>query len=362
MASSKKVVVCVDWIEIFGGAEKVLKGIVGTYPNCEIWTLWCNNRDYFKKQGVSVHESFLSKLPNIFRRPLSIIYAPFYWRNLPYIESAFILISSHQFAHLAKFKGSSAPVLAYIHTPARYIWFSNGDRRMHWFRFLLKPLQFIDKFFNTAQFLAVNSSTVQKRVASKWNLPSTVIYPPVKIDSTLSLELTSIQKIPYDDYLVCAGRWIPYKRFDLAIEVAIKSKMNLVIVGGGPEEKKLRQLAKRTDIGVYFINNPPDSEYLTIVSKAKALLFPGIEDFGIVPVEAMLLGIPVIGINQGGLVESVRNNVSGFLCSDVNEMVEAVGKIHSLDVDQIRSQGAQFSYARFSEHLEIWIESKISPR
>ncbi len=362
MSSSKRIGICVDWVELYGGAEKVLKAMVEIYPNSEIWTLWCNDKEFFEILGISVNESILSKFPNILRRPLSILFAPIYWRTLPNRHYEFILISSHQFAHLAKFARNVAPIFAYVHTPARYIWFSGGDLRLRSLRYIMKPLQLIDRFLNTAQFLAVNSVTVQKRVASNWRLQSTVIYPPVEISVALTPEVFYASGIPNEDFLVCAGRWVPYKKFDLAIEVANSSRMSLVILGGGPDEKRLRKLAERANIRTYFVKNPIDSEYLAIIAKSKALLFPGSEDFGIVPVEAMQLGVPVIGINQGGLLDSVINNVSGFLCEDVGEMITAVGKVDSLSRNKIRLQGEQFSFAIFSNLLQAWIETKITEK
>jgi glycosyltransferase involved in cell wall biosynthesis len=166
-------------------------------------------------------------------------------------------------------------------------------------------------------------------------------------------------QIPEEDFLVCAGRWVPYKKFDLAIEVANGSGMNLVIMGGGPDEKKLRKVARRATVGIYFVKNPDDAEYLAIMAKARALIFPGIEDFGIVPVEAMQLGVPVIGINQGGLVDSVVDKVSGFLCADVSEMIAAVEKVKSLSRNEIRLQGEKFRFAIFSDLLQKWIDTRI---
>jgi glycosyltransferase involved in cell wall biosynthesis len=359
MHSAPKVGICTDWIEQFGGAEKVLKAMLSIYPDSEIWTLWCNDGEYFREAGIKVHQSLLSKLPNRIRRPLSLLYAPFFWRNLPKRDFDLILISTHQFAHMAKFGRSKTTKFAYVHTPARYIWYPGEDKRLGALRYLLKPFKFIDIHFNSADFLAANSQEVQKRIFLSWMENSTVIFPPVDVlRDSLKEDASDFRGYSYE-YLICAGRWIPYKRFDLAIEVADKSGSNLLILGGGPEAKYLRSLAKRARVQVTFVENPSDQEYFRYIEGAKALLFPGVEDFGIVPVEAMQLGVPVIGMNRGGLIDSVADNISGFLCEDVDEMVSAVERVHLLSRDEIIAQGRLFNAVRFKNSLQNWIDENI---
>ena len=357
MNRSNRVGICVDWIEKYGGAENVLKNIVEIYPNSEIWTLWCNDKEYYRQRGVGVFESPLARIPVKFRRPLSIFFAPFFWCNLPDRPYKMTIVSSHQFAHFARFKNNSNPILGYIHTPARYLWHLDVDSRLKKLRPLLNFLRFMDKRFNSAQIIAVNSIEVQKRVKSVWHLESKVIYPPVEI---VDLRPSKFVKNESDgEYLVSAGRWVPYKRFDLAIDVAEKSGLSLKIMGGGPERSRLQKRIETSSTQVELIENPSNEEYVKYLKGAKALIFPGIEDFGIVPVEAMQLGVPVLGINAGGLIETVIDGTSGFLCSDLDEIVASINKVHSLSREDIIEQGNTFSSIIFRSSFEKWVEKSI---
>jgi glycosyltransferase involved in cell wall biosynthesis len=215
----------------------------------------------------------------------------------------------------------------------------------------------MDKRFNSAQIIAVNSIEVQKRVKSVWHLESKVIYPPVEI---VDLRPSKFVKNESDgEYLVSAGRWVPYKRFDLAIDVAEKSGLSLKIMGGGPERSRLQKRIETSSTQVELIENPSNEEYVKYLKGAKALIFPGIEDFGIVPVEAMQLGVPVLGINAGGLIETVIDGTSGFLCSNLDEIVASINKVHSLSREDIIEQGNTFSSIIFRSSFEKWVEKSI---
>jgi len=357
MNSSNRVGICVDWIEKYGGAENVLKSILDIYPNSEIWTLWCNDKEYYRQRGIKVFESPLAKVPVKFRKPLSVIFAPFFWCNLPDRQYKMTLISSHQFAHFAHFKGNLNPILGYIHTPVRYIWHPEVDRRLQKLRPLLYFLRLMDKRFNSTQIIAVNSIVVQKRVKSAWQLESKVIYPPADIVDLRPSEV--VKNESGDEYLVSAGRWVPYKRFDLAIDVAEKSGHSLKIMGGGPERSRLLKKIEATSTLVELIENPSNEEYVEYLKGAKALIFPGIEDFGIVPVEAMQLGVPVIGIKAGGLIETVIDGTSGFLCSDLDEIVASINKVHFLSREDIIKQGNTFNSVIFRSSFEKWVKESF---
>jgi glycosyltransferase involved in cell wall biosynthesis len=198
---------------------------------------------------------------------------------------------------------------------------------------------------------------VQKRVKSAWQLESKVIYPPADIVDLRPSEV--VKNESGDEYLVSAGRWVPYKRFDLAIDVAEKSGHSLKIMGGGPERSRLLKKIEATSTLVELIDNPSNEEYVEYLKGAKALIFPGIEDFGIVPVEAMQLGVPVIGIKAGGLIETVIDGTSGFLCSDLEEIVASIDKVHSLSREDIIKQGNTFNSVIFRSSFEKWVKESF---
>jgi glycosyltransferase involved in cell wall biosynthesis len=155
------------------------------------------------------------------------------------------------------------------------------------------------------------------------------------------------------------GRWISYKRFNESIEFASAANCALVICGGGPEEGALRNYAGSiTRPGqVTFINDPSTPQLIEVVRNAKALLFPGIEDFGIVPLEAQSAGVPVIARAAGGALETVVDEKTGFLIDsdDPSEWASAINRVHELDSNACRANALLFSEQRFIGELTEWL-------
>ncbi|WP_078310490.1 MULTISPECIES: glycosyltransferase [unclassified Mycobacterium] len=221
-----------------------------------------------------------------------------------------VLISHHSFATQAAF-ATEAPVVAYVHSPARWAWdrtFRDHEIASRAGRIALSAL---GKLARQGELRAAprlshviaNSHAVAERIREWWGLPSTVISPPVRID-----RFSPDPSIPREDFYLCAGRLVPYKRADLAIRAAQRANCRLVVLGEGRFRDHLEAIAGPETT---FLGAASDEVLLDMYRRCRALLMPGVEDFGIVPVEAMACGTPVLALGAGGALDTVDPGVTG---------------------------------------------------
>jgi glycosyltransferase involved in cell wall biosynthesis len=203
---------------------------------------------------------------------------------------------------------------------------------------------------------AANSAEVQARIKRYWKRDAIVINPPVDVDFFSSAPLAQRQQAR--DYLLGVGRWIPYKRFDLMIEIAARAGRPLVIAGSGPQEARLRQAARLAPVPVTFEIRPSRERLRELYWGALALLFPTHEDFGIVPVEAQACGTPVVGLRRGGLLETVIDSETGVLVESTEPAgyLSALRRAAELNTDAIQQNATRFSAANFAARITRWIE------
>jgi glycosyltransferase involved in cell wall biosynthesis len=210
---------------------------------------------------------------------------------------------------------------------------------------------------NLVDCFIANSNYVAKRIIRYYNRQPVVIYPPVKIEKYLSVE-----RDPKDFYLFF-GQITGYKRADIAIEACIKSGRKLVVAGAGAKKKEIKK-NKKSKL-VRYIGKITDEETRVLFSQARALLYPGIEDFGIVPVEANAAGCPVIAYRGGGALETVKENVTGvFFSEQTPESLIAAMDLFERNEAQFSERGVfkdhvrQFSKAAFVERIRKVLEEK----
>ncbi|MDE1995155.1 MAG: glycosyltransferase, partial [Rhizobiaceae bacterium] len=207
------------------------------------------------------------------------------------------------------------------------------------------------------RFIA-NSHHVSARIGKYYRRPATVIYPPVSVDDFTPAPAT-------EDFYLCAGQLIPYKRVDLAVQAFTRMNRNLVVIGEGKEMERLKRLAGPT---VTFLGRAPFPVLKEKLAKCRALIFPGEEDFGIVPVEAMASGRPVIAYGSGGALETVIPGVSGMLFTEqsVEALIEAVNDFDAREAtfsaDTLRSHAAQFSLRNFKTGMQAVIDEELLAR
>jgi glycosyltransferase involved in cell wall biosynthesis len=205
-------------------------------------------------------------------------------------------------------------------------------------------------------------------VAETWERDATVIYPPVEVrrfiaeDAPLDAEdLQIVDSLP-GDYLLGFSRFIPYKHLELVIDAGVAADLPVVLAGDGPEEPRLRAYAESKRANVTFVIHPSFALLRQLYRLALALVFAPIEDFGIVPVEAMALGTPVVANAVGGAAETVVDGVTG---THVHEWTpaalhEAIHRASTAQPEDCRSRALQFDTRVFVRELRTWVEGQLA--
>ena len=249
--------------------------------------------------------------------------------------------------------------LSYVYTPSRSLWLPSLDSRGHFLRF--GALSYLLKTFDKReakrpQSVAVISTAVLDRVQRFWNRSSILIYPPVRISHKVSKTMTSDYSLPQGEYLLSAGRLVPYKRHDFAIRLAAKMNIPLVIMGSGTELRHLQALAFSSGAEVYFVIGPDNDTWVEIMRSAIGLIFAGVEDFGITPIEAISVGTPVFALAEGGALDYIKSGVNGELIAslDLNQFSLAIKNFQG-DKIKMEASIAQFSQENFRNQFRDWV-------
>jgi glycosyltransferase involved in cell wall biosynthesis len=365
-----------EWIEARGGSENVLEAIASLYPDADIVTPWNNAPDRFANQEVL--ELWLSRSPLRGRKAASVPALAYAWRSAVPRDRDYdwIVASSHLFSHHIRARGRSqgAPKFLYVHTPARYIWTPEMDARGEGLiaRLAASILRPLDKRrAQEAAAVASVSEFVQKRIAETWDVSSTVIYPPVEVmhlqsvddwrAKLTSAELEIVSSLP-KQFILGASRFVPYKKLDLVVRAGESAGVPVVLAGGGPERDRLRALADEVRVPVVIVDDPSSALLYALYQAASVFVFPPIEDFGIMPVEAMALGTPVVGNWVGGSAETIVEGISGihFQASTAVEVGEAVSQAMELDPDSCRTESLKFSREVFDTTFRQWMNDSLS--
>lgn len=353
-----------EWLERSGGAENVFEAMRDAFPDAQSWCLWDDSDGRFP----GVRETGLARWPLRRSKALSLPFMPGVWRTLPTSDADWMLVSSHLFAHHARFRGRAAeiPKFVYAHTPARYIWNPDLDRRgdspfVRAAAALFKPL---DRHrAQEATAIAANSRFVADRIAAAWDREATVIYPPVDTahfgePQTLSgRDARTLDGIP-QGFLLAVSRWVPYKNLEAVIHAGEVTGRAVVIAGRGPDGPRLREIAAASRAHVTFVDFPSRPLLRALYQRAAAFVFTGIEDFGIVAVEAMASGTPVLVNAVGGAAESVIDGVTGAYVHEwrsPEQLRAALDTALRTDPEACRARAADFDRDVFVRRIRSFV-------
>jgi glycosyltransferase involved in cell wall biosynthesis len=355
-----------EWLQRTGGSENVFEVLERAFPDAARLCLWNDSEGRF----TGVEETILARTPLRRSKAAALPLMPLVWRHLPVREADWVLCSSHAFAHHARFAGSArdAPKLVYAHTPARYVWEPALDGRgggsaARMTSAILKPLD--RRRAGEATSIAANSRFVAARIARTWDRDAEVIYPPVDVAAFTGaqLPLTSAEQLLLDGlpqgFLLGVSRFVPYKRLDAVIDAGVAADLPVVLAGAGPEHSRLRAHALAHPGAVSFVVQPSPALLQALYRRASALVFPPVEDFGIVPIEAMASGTPVITNAVGGAAESVIDGKSGVHVHDWTraELRSAVERAAGLSRSDCVERAQDFDADVFVDAMRDWVSA-----
>lgn len=358
MTSNLRVAVVHDWLTGMRGGEKVLEALLRLHPEADLFTL------LHKEGSVSgtiadrnIHTSFIDSLP--FKNK-------FYRHYLPLFPAAIetfdlhgydLVISSSHCVAKGVIVPPGTPHICFVHSPMRYVWDMTSD----YFPFTLRDgksggffNRFVFPFF--ANYLRTwdsasahrvdryitNSAFVKERVRRFYGRDAGVVYPPCIDQKDLRTPSQS-----REDFYIVVSALVPYKRVDLAVDAFSDSGRRLIVVGDGPEYKALKRRQQRN---IEFAGKVPFAEIESLYSRAAGLIFPGVEDFGIVPVEAQAHGCPVIAYARGGALETVTPQTGVFFmeqtADSIRQAVETAAK-RIYRPENFRKNAARFTTETF---------------
>lgn len=359
-----------EWIAQDGGSENVLQALSNLYPRADVVCAWNDSTGRFDPDRI--RETWLARTALRRHKAVALLAMPIVWRHLTYREYDWALISSHAFAHQATFPGAPSNFrrMVYVHTPARYIWARDFDARgdtkaARAASLILKPLD--RKRANEGAEFAANSSFVRDRIRRAWNIDSRIIHPPVNVEGVQAVrdwreklsarEVAIIDRLP-PDFVLGASRFIPYKRLEDVIKVGEATERPVVLAGHGPHHSVLREAATTARVPVHFVNAPSNALLYALYQLTALYVFPAIEDFGIMPIEAMAAGAPVLGQITGGVGETVLPGTTGELVQFPNSpstLRAAAERAIDTSKSHRRKHAQQFSTSRFNEQISSWV-------
>lgn len=357
-----------EWFASIGGSENVANAIRASFDGSDLLCLWQDPGVEIPGTG-KVIESPIGRTPLRGRKVLALPFMPFVWRftKARRHPAEVAIVSTHLFAHHVALPKRMLKLL-YVHTPARYIWEPSLDARGDSLlaRLISSALKPLDRLrASEAAEIAANSYFVQQRIKKAWGRESEVIYPPVDVEEIRAVddwykkldkfEKSIVEELP-EKFLLGASRFIPYKRLDLVIRAGELTGLPVVLAGAGNEEGNLREQAHKASVAVRFVGSPSDALLRTLYQRAAVYVFPPVEDFGIMPVECMAAGTPVVSNRRGGAGESVVDGVTGahFEPDDDLSLLQAIELALTLDRSKISETTLRFSRARFDSEIQNW--------
>lgn len=366
-----------DWYTVYGGAERCIESFTNIWDDFDHFSLIDDLNEEDRKvilKGKKTVNSFIQRLP--FGKKKYRSYLPLFPLAIEQFDlnDYELIISSSSSVAKGVLTRPDQLHISYVYSPVRYAWDlysqylkeSKLEKGIKGFfaRYFLFKLRTWD--YSTAnrpdQYIAI-SKYVAKRIKKIYNKEALVIYPPVDTNSFNISETT-------EDYYITCSRMVPYKKIDLIVEAFSKTEKKLIVIGDGPDYKKIERLAAPN---VQLLGFLEKNKVLDLIKRAKAFIFAAEEDFGIAPIEAQAAGVPVIAFGKGGILETVngqfpnnpvpRENMTGVFFKEQtsSSLLEALSFFEKnenlFDKKIIRKNAQQFSIERFEKEFKDTVES-----
>lgn len=358
-----------ELLTVKGGAERVLRVLADMFPEAPIYTFLYDEKklgDWFPSSRIRV--STLQKKTSLrgFNHHLYLKDFPSAAEAWDFSEFDLVISSSSAFAHGIITNGKPRHI-CYVHSPARYLWDRTHDvmtRDSGFFGWIRKL--YASRLFHTLRIwdcevagrpdvLVAASRTIRRRIELYWRRQSSVVYPPLD-DFWFQSSPASRGAMENPKYFLIVSTLARYKRIELAIDACNKIGAHLKVVGEGPDEKRLKSIAGKT---VEFYGHRSGDELRDLYTNAIATIFPGDEDFGLVPLESMSCGTPVVAYRSGGALETVIEGKTGefFDLASAECLAETIGKFspEKYSKETCRNRALGFSRTEFEKAIRATI-------
>jgi glycosyltransferase involved in cell wall biosynthesis len=368
-----RVAIIADQMTAFGGADREMLSVLKIIPEADIYTVLYNPEKY-KHLDIkqNIYTSFVQKFPfkYKFSKHLKVL-NPIAYENLDLSKyDTLISISAGPARGIIPNIGQTH--IAMVMTPPRSLWDNELNVRASIFKGIYKPLS---KILNTylriwdtslvprVDYWIANSKFISIKIKKRYGVNSKVIYPGIEEKYFEKFSEKDINNVftKYSlpkDFVLVVSRLYDYKRVDWAIRSCIESGENLVIVGEGPDKKFLKKLAKGHD-NIYFLGFlDSDRDVRILYKQAKVLLFCGVEDFGLVPVEAMAQGTPIFAYDEGGVTETVIEDVCGKFFKNNEELTVLLKDYNKKEYNaqRIINRAREFTEEKFLDNLKQYFK------
>jgi glycosyltransferase involved in cell wall biosynthesis len=354
------------WLTSSGGAEKVLYELHRLFPDAPIYTTAYNKKKFPELADADIRTTFLDKVPFLkYKHQFFPVFLGLPFKTLDMSQYDIVISSCAAEAKYVK-TGPKTLHICYCHTPVRYYWSDYEWRlknmpfgKLNWlakfvYPALIRTLRHYD--YQAAQnvdLFVANSQHIKRRIAQYYDRDSTVIYPGITLPAPRNT------KPVRQDYYLIVGRQVASKRLDIAVEAFNILGLPLKVAGVGEELLRQRPLAHDN---IEFLGRVSDAQRDTLMAQAKAFIFPPEEDFGMVPLESMAAGTPVIAYNSGGAPEYVTDGETGVLFNDQTpeSLVEAVHRFEKMvfDPQQLKARAQDFDVANFRTNITAYVEAQ----
>lgn len=352
-----------EFLITWGGSDLVVQKFCEVYPNAPIYTALFDRAQIGDRfEGRKIVTSFLQKVPfAIKKHRLMMPFFPLAFESFD-LTGYDVVLSSHHMAAKSVLTTAATCHISFVHTPMRYAWDFFPEYMAEFGRLAQIPMRLLFHYLrlhdavsaNRVDYFIANARNVARRIMKHYRREAAVIHSPVQCSKFRVADRA-------DDFYLVVSRLVPYKRVDIAVEAFNRIDGKLVVIGSGPELKRLKSMAGPN---VEFLGFVPDERMSEYYSKCRAFLFPGEEDFGITPLEAQASGRPVIAYAAGGALETVVEGKTGAFFSEQTpgSLADAIRSFDpdSLDPREIRRHAESFDEEVFKKKISDFVSEKYN--